>query len=1209
MTNKSRFGLVVLLLSLSATLSFAQLYSGSATGVISDPSNAVIPGAKVSLIDEDKGYALNNETDAMGRYLFRSVPPGTYKITVSAQGFQVQTRPGVNIDVNENVTVNFSLSLGSNVEAVSITGEAPVLATEDASTGQVLSRQFVEGLPIVGRDVTNLAYLAPGVVTPFNGNAWGGNYGNAFSSSGSRSATADVLMDGATTTNYEQNGGTLVVSYTPTPDSIQEFKVQTSNFSAEFGFTGSTVVNMIMRSGTNEFHGDAYEYLRNQKLDANGFFNNESGTPLPGLRRNNYGGTIGGPIKKNKTFFFFDWDGLRQVNSQGGTFGVPSAAERQGDFGELCGYAGGTFDSAGRCSAAGGQLWDPYSGTYSAAAGGAVRSQFIPFDNLATYISPGSPNLAATGYQLPIRAGNLIDPVAAKMIQFYPMPNLNVGNSSYEYYNNWVGSGAAISNHNQFDVKIDHRFSEATLISGKFSLQHVYNHSWNCFGNSADPCSAGPDPNHSYLGSLNLTHTFSPTVLLTVSYGWNRWWENETTALGDYSGVDAIGSLGLPNYMKESGLDVYPAVTVGDAYTSVNGTSVGTWPWTYIIRGQDTHQLLETLSWIKGSHELKFGTEGRMHRVNFDLPGPTAGYFTYDYSSTSQSPDPSTGGDAMASFLTGVGMHNNGEYEVPSAFASQNFQWGGFIQDNWKVTRTLTLNLGVRYDVTLPRTERYNHANWVDPSVVSPLQVPGLGTLHGGEVFASSNDRYVYNPDLSNVQPRFGLAWQPVKKLVIRGGYGIYYSTSRTAVAGVGTPATGHEGYVADTPWLTSYQGDGATPWGRLSDPWPGGGPNMPPGNTLGLLTDVGFGGYGPVRNVNTIPYEQSWNFGIQRELPWDVLLDVTYIGKKGTHLYIGGSGNLNVLPSTIESYSPSQIANLLTYVKNPFYGIITNPNSGLSSATVQNYQLMLPFPQFTAFGTDDQPGGNSIYNGAQVRVEKRFSSGVQFLATYAFSKSIDDSSVSTNAWYTGTQTSIQDPNNWHLERSVSVFDITHVFQFSHVYELPFGRGKKIGGNWNAIVNGFLGGWQVNGIWTVDSGRPLVASLMGGLSLPTYGSQRPDLTGRPEKNNGSNWMTQYFSNPEVFTSPQSYALGDAPRTLPWVRTPGQRNANLSVVKDFSLAKFREGMRLQYRIQTLNAFNHPQFSGPNMNVGSDSFGAITSVANTPREVEMALKLYF
>lgn len=1199
---------MVLLLSLSGSIAWAQLYSGSIVGVITDSSNAVIPGAKVSLADENKGFTFSGTTDSVGRYLFRSVPPGKYKISAAADGFQGQTRTGVIIDVNQNVTIDFSLQLSGTTQSVNITSEAPLLSTADAVTGQVLNQKFINDLPNINRAVMDLAYLTPGVVSTTNGSH---SRGNDFISSGSRNATADVLTDGVTVTNFEQNSGIQVVSYTPSPDAVEEFKVQTSNFSAEFGFSGATIVNMVTRSGTNEFHGSAYEYLRNQKLDANDFFDNSSGIPIPGLRRNNFGATIGGPIKRNKTFFFFDYDGLRQVSQVTQTAGVPSAAERQGNFGELCGYQGGTFDSNGLCSASAGQLWDPYTGVYSSDAGGAVRSTYIPFNNLATYVSPGNPNLNGTGYQAALHAGNLIDPVAAKMIQYFPLPNLAVGTPNYQYYNNWIGSGPNINNNDQWDLKIDHRFSDKSLLSARYSQSVSYGHQYNCFGNLADPCTQGPNPGTAHAFAANVNHIFSPTLLLTVSYGYNRVWAFQKGIHGDYSNLDPVALLGMPKYMDISGVPAFPSITIGDAYSSPSTAagSLGTQPWSYLLQGNDTHQLLGNLSWTKGSHELKFGAEGRMHRINYANPGPTGGTFGYDYTGTSQTPDSSTGGDALASFLTGFSTSNaGGFYEVPNYVSSQNFQWSGYIQDNWKILRKLTLNIGLRYDLTLPRTERYNRMNWVDPTVISPLQVPSLGPLNGAEVFASPNDRNNYAPDYTNFQPRFGFAWEPVNKTVVRGGYGMFYSTTKAGAAGPG--AWGWQGFVEDTPWITTYNNDGATPWGRLSDPYPGTGPKLPPGNALGLLNDVGFSAVGPIKTLNSVPYEQTWSLGIQREIPWNILIDANYVGKKGTHLYFGGAGEYDHLGPQIEQYSRSQIAGLLNYVSNPFFGIITDPNSALSSPTIQQYQLQLPFPQFTSFGGDSPPVSNSIYNALQMRVEKRFSSGLQFLVTYAFSKAIDDASTTDdNITWLGGRVSLQDPNNRRLERGVSLYDITHVFQFSHVYELPFGHGKTIGNNWNPVVNGLLGGWQFNGIWTFDSGRPLSLSLRGAFTLPTYGTQRPDLIGTPKRNTGSDWMTQYFANPDVFVAPPHYAVGNAPRNLPWIRTPGQRNATLSLFKEFSISRIREGMRLEYRIEALNAFNHPQFAAPHTTVGSDSFGTVTSQANAPREVQMALKLYF
>ncbi len=1201
MTTPSRVWLIAVTLCLTSSMVWAQLYSGSVVGVVSDPSNAVIPGAKVSLVDEEKGFTFNTVTDSSGRYLFRGVQPSSYKVTITAEGFQVQTRTGIRIDVNQNASVDFSMKLATGAQSVEITTEAPLLSTQDSATGQVLNEKFIKDLPNIDRSILDLAYLTPGIVSASNGRHSGDVN---FVSNGSRNATSDVLMDGATVTNYEQNSGTIVTTYTPTTDAVSEFKVQTSNFSAEFGFSGATVINVVTKSGSNEFHGSAYDYLRNQVLDANSFFDNLQGNPLQGLRRNNFGGTIGGPIKRNKTFFFFDYDGTRQVTQGSNNAAVPSLLERTGNFGELCALNGGAFDAAGRCSADAGQIWDPYVGTYDPNSGGPIRTQYIPFNNMATYISPGNPNLKGTGYQPQPVMGNLIDPVALKMMQYYPKPNLSPGAS---YVSNWSASGPDKGWNDQFDIKIDHRFSEKSLLSAKFSQQLQNSHAWNSFGDIADPRSSGPNPGHNHTFAINENYTFSPTLLLTLTYGYNRAWGLTKGIIGDYPGTDPAALLGLPKYMDLSGVLILPNINIGDSY---NNSGFGGQPYNYYLNGSDTHQWQGIVSWIKGSHEFKFGAEGRVHRINSANPGPTGGTFNYDFTSTSQNNfgDSTSGGDAMASFLTGFGTGNNGAYEVANWVSTQNFQWSGYVQDNWKVTPKLTLNIGLRYDVTLPRTERYNRMNWVDLGVVSPLQIPGLPTLHGGEIYASPNDRQPYNVDGKDFQPRFGFAWQPLSKTVVRGGYGIFYSTSKQGAAGPG--AWGYQGYVKDTPWITSYQNDGVTPWGRLSDPWPIVGPDNAPGNTLGLLNDVG-GNYawGPIKNQNNTPYEQTWSFGIQRELPWNILLDTSYVGKKGTHLYFGNSGNPDYLPSSIEHYSASQISDLQNYVPNPFYGHLTDPNAPYNSPTIQLYNLLVPYPQFSGLG-EPLPIGDSSYHSLQVRLEKRFSSGLQFLATYVFSKFIDDTSATDGNidWRGDAKSHLQDPNNFRLEKAISPYDSTHVFQLSHVYELPFGKGKVIGNNWNPVVNGILGGWQLNGIWTIITGRPFTLGLHGGHTLPTYGGQGPNLIGTPEKAS-SNLIYQYFANPDVFVKPDPYTVSNAPRTLPWVRKPGETNANLSVFKEFPINSIREGMRLEFRIEAINAFNHVQFSGPHTTVGNSNFGTITSQANLPREVQGALKLVF
>ena len=1201
----------VLCFLLLSSVVWGQLYTSTVSGLITDPTGAVIPNVQAKLVDEQKGFSFSATTDSTGRFLFRSVPPGAYKLTVEAEGFQSQDQAGLKVDINQNVTVNFSMKVGATSQTVEITGAAPVLSTQDAVTGQVVDRKFINDLPLVSRSVTDLVVLTPGVTEADS--SCNLCTANNFISNGSRNATADVLMDGVTTTNFEQNSGILFPLYTPSVDAVEEFVVQESNFSAEYGFTGATVVNMVIRSGTNQFHGSGYDFLRNQVMDANNFFNNAAGLPIPPLKKNNFGGTVGGPIRHDKTFFFFDYDGTRQATLSTFTAGVPSAAERTGNFGDLCGFAGGSFDANGRCSSADGQLWDPYTGVYNNDQGGPVRSGYIPFNNLTTYMSPGSPSLNGTNLQLPARPGNLLDPVAMNLVKYFPLPNLGTpGSASYNQYTNWQGAAAAHGSSNQFDIKIDQRFSDKDLLAVRYSRASSPGLPGpNCYGNVADPCTGGPAPSDANLVAVNHTHTFTPTLLLTASYGLARSYVFSQTiaAESQYKGQVAPTNFGMPAYMDTSGIPFVPSIVLGN-YTSPGNSNLGTQAWSYEREGTETHELLATLNWVKGPHDLKFGFDGRMHRTSYTQPGTPGGYFSYDFTGTSEFPY-SGGGDSIASFMTGVGGPGSwGQYEIPNYVSTQSFQYGGFVQDNWKFNRKLTLNVGMRYDVNTPRSERYNRMNGFDTNVVSPVTAPGLGTLHGGEIFMSPSNRNNFNTDYGDLGPRIGFAYELFSKTVIRGGYGIFYSTVKGGASGTG--ALGWQGYDEITNWYALNPSDGATPYGRLSNPFPNG-VKLPPGSSLGLMNDVGFYAAGPVAKIDSPnPNEQSWSFGIQHEFPSSLLLDATYVGKKGTHLYFGGATQLDYLGPQIEHYSASQISALNTYVNNPFYGIITDPTSGLSAQTYPASQFQLPFPQFTGVGMEDPPWANSIYHALQLKAEKRFSHGLQFLATYVWSKSLDDSSTTGGAvsWLGGNalQTHLQDPNNRRLERGLSTFDIPSVLQLSYTYELPIGKGKPLLGNANAVVNAVIGGWQTNGIWRFTDGRPLFPGLSGGQSLPTYGGQQPNITG-DLKCATSNILNQYFANPDVMVVPAPFTVGDSPRSIGSCRQPGTANVNLALFKEFLIPRLREGARLQLRLETFNAFNHPQFNGPDTTVNGGSFGVITSTANGPREVQVALKLYW
>ncbi len=1268
-------------LLLPATL-FGQGYFGTVSGVLADATGAVVQGAKVVLTDQQKGYTFNTTSDNEGRYLFRSIPPGVYAVAGEAKGFQKAQSASFRVDVNENATANLTLKISGATQTVRVEAQAQNIQTEDAETGQVVNRRFINDLPLIDRYVVALAALAPGVTemddqcSEFAGG--GSCTGTNFVSNGSRGSTADILSDGASVTNSEPNGGITAATYLPSPEAVEEFKVEQTNFSAEYGFSGASVVNMVTRSGTNSFHGGLYNFSRDQFTDANNWFNDRYGIPIPHVRRNDYGATIGGPIVKSKTFFFFDYEGTRSASLGTSAAGVPSDAMRAGDFGAVCpangntdsngNYHPGAWDTTvgsanyGQCVQAddptmttlvgSGQIWDPYQRYYDSNVGATTWTSpnaFIPFNNIGTYISPGCPvGLLPTGYCPPNEPtpgvpGNLIDPVAQKMMSYFPEPNLSAA-AGGSIYKNWSASGANHGYNDQFDIKVDNRFSEKNLVSVKYSQQWSHGSSFNCFGNFTDPCEGGPNKTTAHVFAINDTHTFTPTLLLNVTLGFSRGAWN-IFAYNPQGVNDPLSTLGFPSYLDDNGFKGVPPIFLS-TYFSAGFADMGTNPYGNYRLGQGTGQLTVALDKVRGPHEMKFGFDGRLHQINYIQTNAPNGYFSFDTSGSGSCPGAASsnygntgiqycGGDAMASFLMGT-MNGNSFYEIQDRPATENYQYGFFALDNWKVTRKLTLNLGLRYDVTMPRTERYNRMDWFNPNATNPLNggtlsypspVSGQNVnlqLQGGEVFATPSQRTTYVTDWSNIQPRFGLAFQFAPKTVLRGGYGIYYGQSRSGVTGV--MPYGGQGFNQYTNVINTYQNAGAIPWLHLSNPFPFG-LIQPPGNSLGLLNDVGYGANGPLRTAyaNKTPNEQSWSLGIERELPGNVLINAEYIGKRGTHLPFSGSNYINHLGSWIESLPASDpnpndppcaiftIACVNTYVNNPFASVINDPNSpiGVNSPQVQYVQLLLPNPQYTGVTIEPQMIANSIYHGLQLSAEKRYSNGLQFLVTFVWSKSIDDSSqADDNVTWTGSFTSLQDPNKPWLERSLSTFDIPYVTQFSYTYDLPVGRGKLLLGNLPGWANSVIGGWKTNGIWRIADGRPMTFFLADGIPLPTYAGQRPLLVGKPKRNSGD-WVDQYFADPStnVFQRTPDFTLSNAPRAYGGLRTPWSFTTDLSLAKLISLARVREEMNLELRIEARNALNHPVFGTPDTTVDDPSFGQISYTSQGPREIQLAIKFNF
>ena len=1215
----------LLLLALGTLRLWGQLYTGSLTGVVLDPSNAAVREAKVTLIDIDRSTRAGVTTDDSGRYLFRSLSPGSYALEVEAAGFEL-LHLDVAVAVNANLSADVRLPLSERRETVVVQADPPAqVNAEDSTIGLTLGRELINDLPLVNRNAFDLAFLAPGV-----SQAPGATYGNGvstpgfvtnFVSDGSRNAQADLLLDGVSITNSDNNPGVQKAIYVPPVDAIQEFKVQQSNFSAEFGNSGGTIVNVVTRSGTNQYHGELFEFLRNNVLNANSFFANAAGLPQPHLTRNDFGGTVGGPIVKSKTFFFFDFNGIRALTGQTSSLaGVPDSAERSGNFGELCPRVGGTFNAAGVCSNPAGQIYDPYTSKPDAQNNASGRAA-VPFNNLGTYMSPGNASIPFGLGSLPARAGNLIDPVGAKFIQAFPLPNLNVGTAAYDPYHNWVAAGASPLSQQSFDIKVDHRISSNDSVSAKFSHEWDSGQNANFFGSVYDTSTQGPTKHAALVGDVNYVHTFNARTLLNLSLGYAHNWYPTDGVAASFGGFDPAKVLGMPSYINDSGLQTPPSVWLFSAYgcNGFNGC-VGGQAWSVLRFASETGHLVGSVSRIVGKHEIKVGGEVRRHGINFMQAGTPNGLFAFTGGATAAGFS-GPGGDALASLMTGY-VDNWSRYEIPPFTATRDYQFGGFVQDNWRLTSKLTLNLGLRYDVKMPRTERYNQMTYFDPAAAAPISVPGLN-LHGAVEFAgvNGNPRTEFDTYWREIGPRLGFAYNILNRTTLRGGYGIYYDPSDVGV--VGNAVSG--GFLGNDPVTAGVNNVPGSPWLPLEflrNPFPFG---IQPatGSSQGASTMLGQALSGiPVRSLNQTPQEQAWSFDVQHQLPGSIVVDAAYLGRKGTHLYAMGFANqFDALPPSVASAFRADPSYYEAQVSNPFQGVIQG-SADLSGPTIPRWKLYVPYPQYSAgsgagISSSFVPWANSIYHALQLRVEKRFSQGLQFQFTYTFQKSLDDSSLGSSGYsfLTGgsatAASNARDPNNLKLDRSLSAFSIPQIAQLSFVYQLPFRRGRhgNFGSNVNRFANALVEGWQVNGIYRVDNGLPIQLGLCGGcgLSLPTYGNQNPDLIA-PLRVAGTGNLNQYFANPQVAVKPAPYTDGNAPRILSNARMPGTNNLTASLFKQVPLS-FREGAKLEIRLEAFNVFNRVQFAAPDTNVGDSTFGQITGQANQSRQVQVGLKLYF
>jgi hypothetical protein len=1236
MTSTAKISRVILAACVFAASVTSVLSQGSyraqVRGTIADSSGAVIRGARVTITEIGTNVATSDQTNDKGEYYFTGLRPSTYSVKAEAQGFRAQEKTGVVLAVDQQTTLNFTMNPGALTTAVEVNTTAPLLDTESPTLGTEVSNQYIKDIPLPGRDFFGLTFLSGGV-TETAGSGTTDNYptGTNFVSNGQRNATAEVRIDGSLISAPEQGeGATSNVYYEPSVEVIQEFKIQNNSFSAEFGNNGGTVVNMALKSGTNNFHGSGWWFGQRAGTDARDFFNPG---PKPGHVRDQYGFSIGGPIQRNKTFFFGD---IEKVRSDGavnivasvptdGSFGMPN--ERAGDF-------RGTANP----------IYDPIICSKTTPPDCSTRPQ-------VGLQAGGTPNVIPQ---------NEIDPVGQAIINLYPKPNLP------GEFNNFRANTLATSPDYQFDIKLDHQFTDKNRLSGRYSrLSSRFSvPTFLGDGDTANEGIAG-DAVKAQNASLEYAWTITPKVVWTSHFAVDRVTEAVTENYPD------LTSVGFPAYLAQNGLHRMPTI-------QMSSSGSGSWSNLFDQCCTDTtfaHTLYSYSSQLliaKGPHLLKFGGEQRIFFNNFFQPPNPTGLFNFTDDVTSDSPNSGaeggTQGNPFASLLFGY-PDNSSVINIFPAVANKSKETGLYFQDDWKVNSRLTLNLGLRYEWSTPYTERFNHTQFSDftgnsgmnidlssgnqPALDAngnplnfSLQALGLGPkqLIGTTLFPNTFGRRTVPVDRNNWGPRLGFAYQLDQNTVVRGGAGVYYGMS--VATNFQYPGTAFR--KSATMFFTTDNFNTRTVNGTpvsLSNPFPNSnnqGPTPPQGQTYGKLAEWGFANgndLGTSQAQNADIYQ--WNLGIQRLLPSQIVIGVDYSANRSNHLPFGGyssTRNRDFISSALLAKlikdpnflaiggtgSPSD--SLFTPEPNPFctsfsgganclYNggppIFNEPDSQYGNPTLPLANLLRPYPQFDGdFEGLPRLVANSWYNSMQIRFQKRTTHHISFEGNYTISKLTDNSSTGANA-FVGTLNNgnPQQLDNLKAEHSISANDTPQRLAAAVIFDLPVGRDRWIGSGMNRVLDAIIGGWSVSTLITEQSGQPMSIYMSNSRLLD--GNQRPNVLcgGRMGVSANTAAIQQVpFLNANCFADPGDQVPGNAPRYFPGLRTDGIHNLDSNLFKEFVP---REGMTLQLRAEVFNTFNTPRFATPDTFVGDDTFGIVNSTAAgyTPRGIQWGVRFEF
>ena len=1128
----------------------AQNITGTVAGRVTDPGGAVIAGAALTLVNVETNLTVPGKSNAEGDFVFPLLQPGRYQLSAEMNGFEKYRTKTFELAVDQTQSIDIVLKIGDVNQSVTVLSQTSMVDSETSSLGQVITSREIEDLPMNGRNPMIAAGFVPGF-QPLTSFGDGLNTTRAaalmvgagnFSSNGSVSGNNEILLDGVPMIVCCQGQAVLI----PSADTVSQVRVQTNSSTAEFGRTSGGVLNMVTRSGTNRFHGSAYEFFQNDQLDAANFFTNRSGKPpIPGrndfrgpLRFNQFGVTAGGPVAiphvyhgDDKTFFFIGWEGEHTRTSGYNSTVVPPVALRSGDF-----------------SASPFLIYDPT--TSHVVNGATVRNPFPDQSIPASRISP----------------------IALNYLKFFPQPDIPGVTQNFS----WTGSTA--TDDNQGNIKIDHNFNDANRFFTRFSVSDDTNV-------TPDWVSDGPTGATQYVSAetfvMDYVKVLDASKVIDFRYSFAKQ-RNKNFGNANLYSPDGMGF--SSNFLSQQALSALPVVGIS-GYRTLGANQLRNWD-------HYTHALGSNFTWIHGGHTLKTGWDGRMFVDNEYTPDGGAGSFTFSGTWTkgpgyaASIPVGSQPYYSMADFL--LGWIGSGTLVYADSVARSQLYNAVFVQDDWRVTSRLTVNMGLRLEMETGFHERYNRQSFFDPNALSPLSAQAAAQLgrpvYGAVEFSGQNGAPTNLwATTHNLGPRFGVAYSLTPKTVIRSGFGMMYfpTTQRAYILNAGV------GYSITNTVTTTV--NSINPIAAFADPFPSAYPVVQPtGNSLGPNTGYGSNPNGGIYNAAN-SYVEQWNFGVQREISAGVLAEISYAGGHGVKLPINYNAN-DINP--VYYYPVGDAAGVTALQRqytNPFYGLIHTGT--LANPTVSFQALHATYPQYSTLQLQYMPWGSSSYNALQMSLQKALHAGLALRAAFTWSKTLGDVNNLTTASSVGEgNASYQNSHALGLEKSVSTADIPKRLLVNGTYAL-------------------VGGWQANATFTIQSGLPLQITDTGeatyGGTRPNYSSLDPQLYTAGSIGNRLGGISggPGYLNPAALSLPTYFQFGNVPRVDSEFRAPGLMSLNASLNKYFQI---REGLRLQFRCEMFNPMNHPIFGGPATQFGSAAFGTISSQLNQPRAFQLALK---